>query len=563
MADERQAQRPRAGRVSRRLAIQVMLGGSFGLLLSAACAGPAPGSSSSTPGTAPKTGTVAPAVGTTAGSTTTAGAQPKQGGTLKVYADPGFNQFFDPQGAASLQSTSDATNSLLYEGLVELKPDGAIAPVLAESWTVAPDGKSYTFKIRQGVKFHNGRPMTSADFKNTFQRIQDPATNTGSRKAFSVVTGVDTPDPATLVLSLDQPYAPLLALLTDNSAAVVPLEEVQKGQFDRNPVGTGPFKFGGMVVNQSLTLDANRDYWRPGIPHLDHISYMVPPDPDAAILGLRAGDVDIIPDAAGSAFQSLKEDPQLTVNTGDATTIAWLFLNPKNHPAFKDVRVVQAVDWALDRKAITDLVLPGLATPATGGFLPASYWAGVKTPIYPAPDLAKAKQLLTDAGYGSGFQVTLLCSSATTNPHLSQAPQVVQQQLKPLGIDVTLNGIATSLDQEWPKGTFQATLWGTSGTPDPDQQFAFQFLPGGQRNFANFEDADMQALVVQARTTADPDQRAKLYEQAQQRLVAASTFVFLYNYNKFSVARNNVKGIVYNPQTKQWREARDFWLDNA
>jgi peptide/nickel transport system substrate-binding protein len=122
-------------------------------------------------------------------------------------------------------------------------------------------------------------------------------------------------------------------------------------------------------------------------------------------------------------------------------------------------------------------------------------------------------------------------------------------------------GTSLSLDQEWPKGTFQATLWGTAGTPDPDQQFAFQFLPGGQRNFANFDDADMQAALKQARVTTDAQQRSQLYQQAQQRLVAASTFVFLYDYNKYSVAQNRVKGIVYNPQTKQWREAREFWLD--
>jgi peptide/nickel transport system substrate-binding protein len=531
--------------------------------LTAACGAPAPSAgSSATPAAAAKTTSAPAAASGTAGSAAS-GQQPKQGGTLKVYADPGFNQFFDPQGAASLQSTSDATNSLIYEGLVELKPNGTIAPALSESWSVSPDGKSYTFKIRQGVKFHNGRAMTAADFKNTFQRIQDPATNTGSRKAFSVVTNVDAPDPATLILNLEAPYAPLLALLTDNSASVVPIEEVQKGQFDRNPVGTGPFKFGGMVVNQSLTLEANRDYWRPSVPHLDRISFMMPPDSDAAILGLRAGDVDIIPDAAGSHFQELKADQNLSVYTGDATTIAWLFLNPKNNPVFKDPRVTQAIDWIIDRKALTDLVLPGLSTPATGGFLPASYWAGVKTPIYPAPDPAKARQLLADAGYANGFQFTLLCSLNTTNPHLVQSPQVIQQQRKPFGIDVTLSGVATSLDPEWQKGTFQATLWGTTGTPDPDQQFAFHFLPGGQRNFANFDDADMQALVTQARTISDQDQRAKLYEQAQQRLVAASTFVFLYNYNKFSVASTRVKGIVYNPQTKQWREARDFWMDSA
>jgi peptide/nickel transport system substrate-binding protein len=562
MFSQSQSPRFRGRHISRREFVQALGGGTVGVLLAAACAAPAPNAGPpATAATAPRP--AAAAVTTAAAPTTAAAAQPKQGGTLKVYADPGFNQFFDPQGAASIQSTSDATNSLIYEGLVEFKPNGTIAPALAESWSVSPDGKLYTFKIRQGVKFHNGRAMTASDFKNTFQRIQDPATNTGSRKAFSIVTNVNARDAATLVLTLEQPYSPLLALLTDNSAAVVPLEEVQKGQFDRNPVGTGPFKFGGMVVNQSLTLDANRDYWRPGIPHLDHISFMMPPDSDAAILGLRAGDVDIIPDAAGSHFQELKADSQLSVYTGDATTIAWLFLNPKNHPAFKDERVIQAIDWAIDRKALTDLVLPGLSAPAMGGFLPASYWAGVKTPIYPAPDPAKAKQLLTDAGFANGFQFTLLCNSANTNPHLTQSPQIVQQQLKPYGIDVTLNGISTSLDQEWPKGTFQATLWGTSGTPDPDQQFAFHFLPGGQRNFANFDDPDMQAQLNQARTISDPDQRAKLYEQAQQRLVAGATFVFLYNYNKFSVAQNKVKGIVYNPQTKQWREARDFWLDNA
>jgi peptide/nickel transport system substrate-binding protein len=543
---------------------------SAGGLTLAACTS-APAAPAATQASAPSVSpTVAPgkpaaaAAAPTTAAPAPAGEQPKQGGTLKIYYDPGFSVFWDPHAQASTNSTSDHTNSLIYEGLTEQKPDGTVAPSLAESWDISPDGGTYTFKIRQGVKFHNGRPMTSGDVVYSFQRIKDPATGTANRSQFDIISEIQAPDRSTVVMTLQQAYAPLLAILTDNRASIVPQEEVQKGHLDRNPVGTGPFKFGAVAINQSLNLDANRDYWRPGIPHLDRITMLVPPDADSAVLGLKAGDVDFLRDVAGSHFQELKSDPTYNIYTGDTTTLAWMFLNPNTQPAFKDQRVIQAIDWAIDRKAIADLVLPGLATPQLAGFLPASYWAGVKQPIYPAPDLAKAKQLLADAGLAGGFQFTLLCGPTSgSTSHLGQAPQVIQQQLKPYGIDITLNVVeSTQLQAEWTKGTFQATVWGSAGTPDPDQQFYFMFMPGAQRNFANFQDEQMQADVTQARAVSDPVKRAQFYQDAQARLVQNSPFVFLYNYNKFDAAYQKVKGVVYNPQTKQWRELRDFWLDS-
>jgi peptide/nickel transport system substrate-binding protein len=542
--------------ITRRSALRLIGFGAGALTLAACTSAPsAPAANNSQASTPQSAGA--------AGKPASAGDQPKQGGTLKVYADPGFSVFWDPHAQASTNSTSDHTNSLIYEGLTEQQPDGKVAPSLAESWTISPDGKTYTFKMRQGVKFHNGRAMTSADVVYSFQRIKDPATGTANRSQFDVISEIQAPDPATVVITLQQAYAPFLAILTDNRASIVPQEEVLKGNLDRSPVGTGPFKFGAVAVNQSLNLDANRDYWRPNVPHLDRMTMLVPPDADAAVLGLKAGDVDLLRDVGGSHFQELKNDSRFNIYTGDSTTLAWLFLNPNNNPAFKDPRVTQAIAWAVDRKAIADLVLPGLATPQLGGFLPASYWAGLKQPLYPAPDGAKAKQLLTEAGVGSGFQFTLMIGTPSgSTAHLGQAGQVIQQQLKPLGIDVTLQAVeSTQLTSEWTKGTFQATLWGSAGTPDPDQQFYFMFMPGAQRNFAKFQDDQMEQAVVQARTVTEPAKRAQLYQEAQTRLAQNSTFVFLYNYNKFDAAYGKVKGVVYNPQTKQWREARDFWLD--
>lgn len=524
-------------------------------LLASAC------SSAASPAPAPTT--AAPAASSAAAATSAATPAAAAAGGIKQGGDLRFMllqdaQTYDP--ATTTESTAFTINSTVFDTLTELQPDGKIVPSLAESWTISDDSLTYTFKIRSGVKFHNGREMTAADAKYTLDRIKDPATKSPRVRLYGSVASIDAPDATTLVIKLSEPYAPLLATLSDISAGIVPHEAVEaEGGLAKHPVGTGPFKFVEWVRDQDFKVEANKDYWQPGLPHLASITFSFNSDSNARAAAVRGGTVDFLYDSPSALYDTLRADPSLQVAGGQGQ-LNWLYLllNMQKDP-FKDVRVRQAIYTTLDRDELAQVGMPGLTTVLNAGFLPPQHWAGVSDVVY-KPDLAKAKQLLADAGVPDGFKFTI--NALTGWDFQIRTAQAIQQQLKPLGIDVNVNVIeAGQLLSAASSGDFDAQVLGFSGTVDPDERFQQTFLAGGGTNYVKFSDPQVEDLVKQARSTPDQDTRGKLYRQAQLRLADVGAFAFLYNYEKFDTYQKYVKGYVFNTQLVSYRSLRDVWLD--
>jgi peptide/nickel transport system substrate-binding protein len=464
---------------------------------------------------------------------------------------------FDP---TQVGSYSAVASSFVYEGLTEVQPDGSVAAALAESWTVSPDGLVYTFKIRKGVKFHNGREMSADDVVYTFDRIKDPATNYPRPKQWAILSEITAPDPSTVVMRLEAPYSPLPTILADITVSIIPKEAASR--ISDLPIGTGPFKFVEQVNGDHTTFAANKDYWRPGRPYLDGIRLIIRTDDSSRVLALQSGQGDWIYDAAGTSYDILSKDTNFNIygssDQGSQGTYAYMLLNGANQPAFLDQRVRQAIYWALDRPTLTSLSLPGLAAPTQGPYA-ADYWAGLKDVVY-KPDPAKAKQLLTEAGYGDGLKFTL--HTGAVIEHFLRATQTMQQQLKPVGIDLQIN--AHPATQPFApfinSGQWEAVLFGTPGAIDPEIQLQpFSF---GQNAAVKYSDPQIDQYLKQAQVTADQASRAKLYQDAQRRLIEVGPWTFLYMYNKYDIGWKYVKGYVYNPVNYFQRpQMRDVWLD--
>ena len=496
------------------------------------------------------------AAATTAAAATTTAAKPgKTGGILKV----GINQDvvgLDPH-------TTNATASLhviehIYSGLLRFNEKLEILPDVAESYTVT-DPTTYTFKLRKGVKFHNGREMKAEDVKYSLNRIKDPATASPRASNFAPITGIETPDDYTVVIKLKAPYAPLLSVLADVTSAIVPKEVVDAngGKLDKVAVGTGPFKFKEYVPNTRIVLEKNPDYFVQGEPYLDGIQFIPIPDDTARSTAVRTGTVDLIEYAPAKDLPLYKGDSKITVFGDGNNNVRFLAFNLTVKP-FDNPKVRQAIAWAIDRGQVLEAAVSGAGTPLDAGpFLP-SFWPGLQTPIY-KQDLTKAKALLSEAGYPNGFTAKL--KNTPTYSFLGNAGIVVQEQLKAIGINFEI------VSEEWSVflkdylgKNFEAVVSGYSAFADPHLPMDNYYVTGRPNNFMSYSNPEFDKLIDQASQITDQAQRAKLYQQAQTILANDAPQVFLYAANQYEATQSYVKGYVHyiNGSHLSFREV---WLN--
>ncbi len=498
-----------------------------------------------------------------AASASASASQVKNGGTLNVLLKQDEGQGFDP--AILTFSTGFVISQQMFDSLAEIQPDGTITPSLATGWDISPDNLTYTFHIRQGVKFHDGTNMTAKDVKCTIDRIMDPSTKSPRASLYSSVSQVTASDDQTVVIQLSEPFSPLLSALADITAGIVPCSAVGDANFFKHPVGTGAFKLESWTQGQSVKLVANPEYWDAGKPHLAGITFTFNADDNARSAALQAGDVNFLYDGPAPMLKTLQDDSSVDVYMPQGQ-MSWLYflMNPNKKP-FDDVRVRQAIYWALDRQQLADLCMPGMSNVLNAGFLPPTYWAANKEVKY-QQNLDKARQLLADAGYANGFSFQI--NSLTGWDFQNCTAQAIQQQLKPLKIDAKVQIMdAGQMAAQWSApdltsdAAFDSQVLGFSGTIDPDERFQQTFLPGGGTNWAHFSDDQVTQLATEARQTTDRAKRAELYAQAQSRLAEVGPYAFLYNYYKFDATQSYVKGYVFNPQLISYRQLRDVWLD--
>jgi len=454
----------------------------------------------------------------------------KQGGTMTVtYKDDVTT--LDPAIGYDWQNWSMIKS--LFDGLMDYKPGTTeLVPDLAESFEVSADGLTYTFKLRHGVKFHNGRELKAADVKYSLDRVVQPETQSPGAGFFDSIqgfadvsggkakelSGVTTPDDYTVVFRLTRPDAPFLHKMALNFSHVVPKEEVEKygADFGKHPVGTGAFKMTEWPLGQRIVFERNPDYFQKGLPHLDKIVFEVGQEPVVALLRLQRGEVDIAGDGIPPAkFLEVTQDPAYKdlIIQGSQLHTGYITMNVKAKP-FDDVRVRQAVNMAINKDRIIRII-NGRAKPANQPLPPSmpGYAADYKGYAY---DVAGAKKLMADAGLADGFTTDLYVANTDPQPRIAQA---IQQDLAQIGIKAEIkalaqaNVIAAGGDEKQSTMIWSGGMAWIADFPDPSNFYGPILgcggaVPGGW-NWSWYCNADLDKRAAEADSIADPAKAAE------------------------------------------------------
>jgi peptide/nickel transport system substrate-binding protein len=421
----------------------------------------------------------------------------------------------------------------LCDKLVDIAPDGSIVPQLATEWTTAEDGRSVTFKLRQGVKFHDGETFDAASVKYTIERA---LTLPGSRRKSEIgaISGVEVVDPLTVRFLLEAPFSPLVAQFTDRAGIIIaPKAAAEAGdKFDQKPVCAGPYKFVERVPQDRIVLERFADYWDAGRYHFDRVTFLPISDAGIRFANLQAGQIEIIERLAPTDLEAAKADRR--VATAAITGLGYqdITFNVGNgaasdNPFGKDKRLREAFELALDRNAINEVAFAGQFTSGNQPFPPGSAF---HVPALPPPprDVARAKALLAEAGQPHP-QLKLL---VPTNNELRPVAQIVQAMVKEAGIEIELQSIdlITMLAQAR-DGKFQADLIGWSGRVDPDGNLYALLGCKAAGNDGHYCNPDFDKLLDAARGTSDLARRKALYAEATRILLDDRPMIYLYHQN--------------------------------
>ena len=501
----------------------------------------------------------APAAGPSPSASTAAG--PKKGGTL-ILARAGEVTNLDPHKVPAF--TSARVFELVYSYLMRLDENLAVQPDLAESMpTTSSDGKTVTVKIRSGVKFHNGDALTSADVKYTFDRIIDPKNAAVARSFFGDVDTITAPDATTVVFNLKTPNAALIAYMAHPNTGIVS-KKIGEANADlskkETAIGSGPFKLAEWVPDNYMRFEANKDYYVSGQPYLDGIRINVVPDETAITAALRtkAADMAIVVDA--KVARTLRSESGVTLSAKPSLSYNLLFVNTKRAP-FDNLKVRQAIAYAIDRKAIIDAVAFGEGE-VTGPIAPGLANYALPTSQYPlyTRDVAKAKQLLTEANVGP---VSFTMLTQTTEPaYAKDIAQLVQAQLAEIGVTMKIETLEfTQWVDRWLKADFDMAPGLNGGGPDPDFYVFRYFTDDGNLNFVtSYKNPISSDAIKQARATTDVAKRKELYTTAQKELVNGVPFIWLYVGRDYNATLPTTKGFIHLP-TGSIIYLRQTWLD--
>jgi peptide/nickel transport system substrate-binding protein len=478
---------------------------------------------------------------------------PTTGGTLNVGL-PSDSKTMDP--IYSVQFTERQVLYLIFNTLVRFGPDFSIHPELAESWKIEDGGKRVTFKLRQGVKFHDGTPFDAAAVKWNIDHRLDPAVASPQREQLApLIAAVNVVDGQTVAFVLKVPYAGLLSLLGERPGFMLsPAAGEKLGKdFTNAPVGTGPFMFKEWVRGSHITLERNAGYWETGKPHLDRIVFR---DISGAVVGVQrlvTGEVDFVADLSPQDVKQLQGRSGISlapITVGRWYALQWhVFKEP-----FNNEKLRQAIAHGIDRKRINDIVMDGKGTISDGPTPPGLWWFDPAIKSY-AYDPGKSKALLKEAGYSNGFEFTLSTPQVTA---LSQINQLVQEQLEAVGIRLKLEPVAQS---EWyaklvrKETNFSPNRW--TQRPDPDGLLYILFHSKGYANTTGYNNARVDALLEQARQSFDEVERRKLYSEVQVIIAREVPMLPLLFSVEYAALRHSVQGFEWIPD--QIPRFRDLW----
>jgi peptide/nickel transport system substrate-binding protein len=502
------------------------------------------------------------------GSSGSSSSSGSSGGSAGAPVRGGNLTFAAVEDAESMNATTVFNNNSIwifeqiYETLYTVTNDGkGVKPWLATSYTMSSDKKTYTFQLRKGVKFSNGKPMTSADVK--FSIDQNRKATQGWAYLDSAIKSVDAPSPGTVVIHLKFPWAPLLADLSIFANGIVPNNYggETENEFYQHPVGTGPFKWDYWHKGSALKLVRNPYYWQKGKPYLNSVTWTDVPNDNTRELQIKGGQAQVDQTPAWSTVASLKSTPNVNMFLFPSTQTNYLAFNQKVKP-FQDTHVRRAISLAINRQALVKAVLFGNGKPANSLFPPQVPYYQKATPGLQFK-LSQAKQEMAKSSVPHGFTTTILIPSG--NSDYLTISTILQSELKPLGIKVKIqqldpNTYNTNFQDQ--KYDMSLTLW-TMDIPDPDELATFAVDPksGAKSFFTSYNNPTVVNATHQAERTTDPAQRQTLYNTVQTGAANDAFMAFLY-YSPYPYATtSNVHGFLVTPLGNMHME--DVWLSKS
>jgi len=481
-------------------------------------------------------------------------AAEKHGGNLIIGMN-GDPAGFDPHVTTAHTSYEVLEN--VYNTLVQAEIDG-VEPSLAKSWQVSDDGLTWTFHLREGVKFHNGNPLTAQDVKYSYERILDPDTGCGDAWRLSAVKEIRAPDETTVVIDLEHPYPELPVHLGGfKGMAIVSKENVESGNINKHPIGTGPFEFVEYTPGKEVVIEKNPNYWKEDRPYLDKITYRIIPEESARISSLVTGEIDIIDSVPPQRVDSLKDRKNIEVGETNSNAYWYIGVNLAHKP-FNNKAVRQAIAYAINHEDVAAAAKWEAATGTDHPVPESSKWYNDYHPYIGKGGTEKAKEMLEEAGYSDGFKANIMVSTAY--PGTIRAAEVIQSQLLPLGIELEIRTLewGTWLAEQ-KEGNFDLYICGWLGNRTISSYFHSQHHSEGKFNFTNYSNPELDKLLEEGTKETEFEKRFEIYSQVQKIVIDDAPYIYLYIPKVVNAWRSYVKG--YDVRPDQAVQFVDTWLD--
>ena len=440
----------------------------------------------------------------------------------------------------------------MFEGLVGFT-DGELVPELATEWSANDDATAFTFTLREGVTFHDGTPFDAQAVQDYYAWVMDPDSRAArGRGLLRLMESVDVLAPNQVRINLSSPNGAFVFLLATSNARIVSPTAIETygDELAKNPVGTGPFRFVSWDEGQKVVVERNPDYWGE-MAQVDRIEFLVVNNAATRVAMLQSGEVHYIETLPPQLAPVIAADPNLEVLSTPANFSRILQLNTTKEP-FTDVRVRQALNYAVDKEQLVNVVFGGNATVLTAPLPSTAFGYAPQTPY--AYDPQRARDLLAEAGYADGFEMTVL---TFTGDEYRTAGQVLQQMFAEVGVTLILDqqergALVEQIFKPLEENPTQAALVGANAsTGDADLALTVSFtrasFPPSSNNWSFFSDDRVEELVVAGRETGDPAARAAAYAEAQTIIWEAAPWVFLYSPNTIAGRSLEITGVVSSP----------------
>lgn len=467
-------------------------------------------------------------------------------------------QSMDPQ--IQNDTTSEQVVKMLYNTLLKFEDDGTVVGDLAESWSVSEDKLTWTFNLKQGVKFHNGKELTSADVKATFDRaLNAEAGGLRTTEIIKMFTAVEAPDPYTVTITTDAPYGPMESLMCNMSLGIMDADYIEQYGLDLGTSaagenGTGPFKVVSWERDQEIVVERFDDYF--GTPaKLQTVVYTIIPEAASRVIALETGEVDVIDKPTDEDLARLEADTENFTVLRKPTISQRLFRFGCNDPIISNTKVRQAIVYAIDRQAIIDALFTGSAYPSTAPLAPVTFGYSDLGEI--EQDLELAKSLLAEAGYPDGFDTKIITTERYQNG--IELAEIISQQLAEIGINAKIEVWEWSaLSASWNGITadeFDQPIFIMGAGPsmrDADGGLRGLYTTSetglNDRNYGFYSNAEVDALIEQGMQETDQQKRVEIYKEAMEILYREDPVAFwLFDMYGLAITSSKVEGVTLSP----------------